>query len=173
MNKEHTIYYTFMNSPHGNLLIAKDTVGITHINFQDGESPIHPQDFWLNDETLFCDAITQLEAYFYGELCNFNLPLNPKGTEFQQQVWKRLCAIPCGETLSYQDLANQLGQPTANRAVASANGQNPIAIVIPCHRIIGSDGHLRGYAGGLDIKAALLALERTKADVHGGQMYLG
>ncbi len=173
MSSETEHYYTLMPSPHGQILIAKDVVGITHISFQDGEAALVPDESWVNDETRFCEAIRQLEAFFYGDLCEFDLPLNPQGTDFQKQVWECLGTIPCGDTVSYQDIAIQMGQPTATRALASANGQNPIAIVIPCHRVIGSDGNLRGYAGGLDIKAALLALERTKADVHGGQMYLG
>jgi methylated-DNA-[protein]-cysteine S-methyltransferase len=102
----------------------------------------------------------QLRAYFAGELETFDLPLAPEGTPFQLEVWRRLCEIPYGETISYGELARRLGNPNASRAVGLANGANPIPIVIPCHRVIGSDGKLTGYGGGLPIKEKLLALER-------------
>lgn len=104
-------------------------------------------------------VIAQLEAYFAARLRQFDVPVAPPGTDFQQRAWRVLRGIPYGETLSYQAQAQQLGQPRAVRAVASANRANPIAIVIPCHRVIGKDGQLRGYAGGLERKRALLALE--------------
>ncbi|SNB73404.1 Methylated-DNA--protein-cysteine methyltransferase [Kingella negevensis] len=103
---------------------------------------------------------TELAAYFSGSLKNFSVPLDPIGTPFQQQVWQILCQIPYGETLSYKQQSEKLGNPKAIRAVASANGQNKISILIPCHRVIGSSGHLTGYAGGLSRKQFLLNLER-------------
>ena len=108
------------------------------------------------------ETIRQLRAYFAGELENFDLPLAPQGTPFQLSVWNRLCEIPYGETISYGELARRLGNPNASRAVGLANGSNPIPIVIPCHRVIGSNGKLTGYGGGLPIKEKLLALERRQ-----------
>jgi len=168
-----TVYYTHIKSPHGEMLIAGTEKGLTHINFQAGAKPVLIEEDWVEDDALLKEACDQLHRYFYGELTEFNLALNPQGTEFQRSVWDVLMTIPCGETVSYVDIAKQMGQATATRAVATANGQNPIAVVIPCHRVIGSDGKLRGYAGGLDIKALLLDLERSKAGAPGGQLYLG
>ena len=108
------------------------------------------------------ETIRQLRAYFAGELEAFDLPLAPQGTPFQLAVWKRLCEIPYGETISYGELARRIGNPNASRAVGLANGSNPIPIVIPCHRVIGSNGKLTGYGGGLPIKEKLLALERRQ-----------
>ena len=106
------------------------------------------------------ETIRQLRAYFSGKLEQFDLPLAPEGTPFQLEVWRRLCEIPYGETISYGELARRIGNPNASRAVGLANGSNPIAIIIPCHRVIGSNGKLTGYGGGLPIKEKLLALER-------------
>jgi methylated-DNA-[protein]-cysteine S-methyltransferase len=106
------------------------------------------------------ETIRQLRAYFDGELKNFDLPLSLEGTEFQLRVWKSLCAIPYGETISYGQLAHRIGSPKAARAVGLANGSNPIPIIVPCHRVIGSNGSLVGYGGGLSNKKALLFLEK-------------
>jgi methylated-DNA-[protein]-cysteine S-methyltransferase len=108
----------------------------------------------------FAAAAAQLAAYFSGDLTEFDLPLAPAGTEFQRRVWAELRAIPYGQSVSYSELAGRLGNPAASRAVGLANGRNPIAIVVPCHRVIGADGSLTGYGGGLDRKRFLLALER-------------
>jgi methylated-DNA-[protein]-cysteine S-methyltransferase len=108
------------------------------------------------------EAVRQLRAYFAGELQAFDLPLAPQGTPFQLAVWKHLCEIPYGETISYGELARRIGNPNASRAVGLANGSNPIPIVIPCHRVIGSNGKLTGYGGGLPIKDKLLGLERRQ-----------
>ena len=108
------------------------------------------------------ETIRQLRAYFSGKLEQFDLPLAPEGTPFQLEVWRRLCEIPYGETISYGELARRIGNPNASRAVGLANGSNPIAIIIPCHRVIGSNGKLTGYGGGLPIKERLLALERRQ-----------
>lgn len=108
----------------------------------------------------FAAAGAQLSAYFHGELTDFDLPLSPEGTEFQRKVWAGLRAIPYGQTVSYGELARRLGSPAASRAVGLANGRNPISIVVPCHRVIGADGSMTGYGGGLDRKRFLLALER-------------
>ncbi|WP_229852628.1 methylated-DNA--[protein]-cysteine S-methyltransferase [Streptomyces albospinus] len=109
----------------------------------------------------FAAAITQLRAYFRGELTTFDLPLALHGTPFQRRVWAALRTIPYGETVSYGRLAERLGVPTAARAVGLANGRNPVGIIVPCHRVVGADGSLTGYGGGLDRKRRLLAFERT------------
>ena len=111
------------------------------------------------------EPVRQVEAYFSGKLKDFDFPLAPQGTTFQTSVWKELLRIPYGETISYGELARRLGNPKAVRAVGLANGSNPIAIVIPCHRVIGSNGSLVGYGGGLPIKQALLALERGQGSL--------
>ena len=116
----------------------------------------------MNDAEPLRETIRQLRAYFAGELETFDLALAPQGTPFQLAVWNRLCEIPYGETISYGELARRIGNPNASRAVGLANGSNPIPIVIPCHRVIGSNGKLTGYGGGLPIKEKLLALERRQ-----------
>jgi methylated-DNA-[protein]-cysteine S-methyltransferase len=113
------------------------------------------------DAEPFAAAAAQLSAYFAGQLTEFDLPLSPAGTDFQRKVWSGLRTIPYGQTVSYGELARQVGSPAASRAVGLANGRNPIAIVVPCHRVIGADGSLTGYGGGLDRKRFLLALERA------------
>ncbi|WP_078971008.1 methylated-DNA--[protein]-cysteine S-methyltransferase [Streptomyces chattanoogensis] len=113
------------------------------------------------DDPPFAAAIAQLHAYFRGELTTFDLPLELRGTPFQRRVWAALCTIPYGTTVSYGELAERLGAPTAARAVGLANGRNPVGIIVPCHRVVGADGSLTGYGGGLDRKRRLLAFERT------------
>ncbi len=121
-----------------------------------------PKAEWREDATGFHEAIRQLRAYFAGELETFDLLLAPEGTPFQQRVWGELLKIPYGNTTSYGELAKRIGNPKASRAVGLANGSNPIPIVIPCHRVIGSNGKLTGYGGGLPIKEKLLALEKRQ-----------
>lgn len=154
------MYYSYLSSPLGPILIAGDEDGLRLINFQRNASLPAAASAWIEDRQPLRDAIDQLEAYFAGTLRNFTLKLAPVGTPFQQSVWQALQDIPYGETTSYGALARQLGKPQASRAVGAANGRNPLAIVIPCHRVIGSTGKLTGYAGGLDIKEALLDFER-------------
>jgi methylated-DNA-[protein]-cysteine S-methyltransferase len=115
---------------------------------------------WIEQAAPFREAVRQLDEYFAGTRRRFDLPLAPAGTPFQQRVWQGLTEIPYGETISYAELARRIGRPAAVRAVGAANGRNPLAIVVPCHRVIGSDGRLVGYGGGLPVKAALLELER-------------
>jgi methylated-DNA-[protein]-cysteine S-methyltransferase len=120
---------------------------------------------WLLDDRAFPDAVEQLDAYFAGELQEFDLSLHLSGTEFQRRVWNALRTIPYGETRTYGEIAQQIGAPTAFRAVGLANGHNPIAVIVPCHRVIGANGSLTGFGGGLERKSALLELERTTSSL--------
>jgi methylated-DNA-[protein]-cysteine S-methyltransferase len=156
----HSKFYTTMTSPLGEILLAGNEQQITDINFQEGTHPLTLRADWCHDHEVFAAAIAQLQAYFAGELQTFDLLLAPAGTPFQQTVWQALQTIPYGETISYAELAERIGNPKAVRAVGAANGRNPIPIIIPCHRVIGSNGQLTGYGGGLPIKEALLSLER-------------
>jgi methylated-DNA-[protein]-cysteine S-methyltransferase len=151
-----------MESAVGTLLLAADEEGLRLINFQRGKHAQRPGEGWKKDATPFQETMRQLNAYFGSELHEFDLRLAPEGTGFQREVWSALCDIPYGETISYGDLARRIRKPKAVRAVGTANGANPIPIVIPCHRVIGSDGKLTGYGGGLDIKEKLLALEQKQ-----------
>jgi methylated-DNA-[protein]-cysteine S-methyltransferase len=156
----NTTYYTLVDSPLGEILLVGDGRNLTALNFQEGTQPAAIEAGWQRDEAPFAEVIDQLRAYFSGELERFDLPLQPAGTPFQQQVWRQLQAIPYGQTISYGELAQRLGKPGAARAVGLANGANPIPLIVPCHRVIGSNGQLTGYGGGLPIKRALLALEQ-------------
>ncbi len=154
--------FTQIESPLGPLLLAADEAGLREILFANPRHPAQPESSWKEDRAPLSEATRQLHAYFAGELENFDLQLAPEGTPFQLGVWRRLCDIPYGETISYGELAGRIGNPKAARAVGLANGSNPIPIVIPCHRVIGSNGKLTGYGGGLPIKEKLLALERRQ-----------
>jgi len=158
------MYYTMMESPIGRLLIRGDGETISGVHM-DGEHALKKFDGDARNDKLFAAAVEQLRAYFAGELTEFDLPLRPRGTAFQQNVWQALRSIPYGETVSYRDIAEKIKAPTAVRAVGAANGKNPIGIVVPCHRVIGANGTLTGYAGGLERKQWLLAHENAhKAD---------
>lgn len=154
-------FYTHLDSPIGRLLLAGDGHALHRIGFPAGKAAMQPESDWLRRNGVFHEAIAQLNAWFAGELHQFDLPLAPQGTPFQQRVWKALLDIPYGETRSYGDVARQIGKPTASRAVGAANGLNPIPIIIPCHRVIGSSGQLVGFGGGLPTKKWLLALEQS------------
>jgi methylated-DNA-[protein]-cysteine S-methyltransferase len=154
--------YAHLESPIGTLLISGDAGGLQQILFSTNGRPARPDPAWQEDSSALGDVIRQLRAYFAGELENFALALAPQGTPFQQKVWSELQKIPYGETISYGELARRIGNPNASRAVGLANGSNPISIVIPCHRVIGSNGKLTGYGGGLPIKEKLLALEKRQ-----------
>jgi len=156
------ISYIQIDSPLGPLLLVADDAGLRQILFVNGRHPAKPESSWKQDRAPLRETIYQLQAYFAGELETFDLQLAPQGTPFQLAVWHRLCDIPYGETISYGELATRIGNPKASRAVGLANGSNPIPIVIPCHRVIGSNGKLTGYGGGLPIKEKLLALERRQ-----------
>jgi methylated-DNA-[protein]-cysteine S-methyltransferase len=148
-----------MESPTGKLLLAADETGLRHIIFTGGRDPAQPRPHWREEAGPLRETIRQLQAWFAGELREFHLALAPEGPAFHQRVWRELCNIPYGETISYGELARRIGSPDASRAVGRANGANPIPIVIPCHRVIGSNGKLTGYGGGLPRKEFLLALE--------------
>lgn len=156
------MYYTRIESPVGPLLLVADEGGLRQILFENGRDRAKPEASWVENAARFKKVISQLKSYFAGDLEDFDLPLAPEGTPFQLKVWKDLCDIPYGETISYGELARRIGNPSASRAVGLANGANPIPIVIPCHRVIGSNGKLTGYGGGLPIKEKLLALERRQ-----------
>jgi len=157
-----TTCYTQIESPLGPLLLAADDAGLRHIVFAKEKRAMRTDSAWREDRGPLKETIRQLTAYFAGTLETFDLPLAPEGTPFQLGVWKHLCDIPYGETISYGELARRIGNPNASRAVGLANGANPIPIVIPCHRVIGSNGKLTGYGGGLPLKETLLALERRQ-----------
>jgi methylated-DNA-[protein]-cysteine S-methyltransferase len=154
------VIYTYVTTAIGDLLAAKNDEGaVTRIHFTGATAP----DAWHRDDAAFADVREQLHAYFAGELQEFALPLAPIGTPFQQSVWSALRAIPYGQTRSYLDVATAIGKPSACRAVGAANGANPLPIVVPCHRVIGANGTLTGFGGGIDVKRRLLALEGIQA----------
>jgi len=152
---------THISSPVGRLLLVADEAGLKRICFEGTEEVPRARSERDPMEVPFRETVLQLESYFEGTLKQFNLPLAPEGTAFQLEVWRKLIEIPYGSTITYSDLASAMGRPGAARAVGSANGRNPLPIIVPCHRVIGSDGSLTGYGGGLHIKAFLLNLERT------------
>jgi methylated-DNA-[protein]-cysteine S-methyltransferase len=153
-------YFTRTPSPLGPLLLAGTGDALTAIWLPSERDGLDPDPGWIEQAAPFAEAVRQLAAYFTGTLRRFDLRLAPAGTPFQQRVWHALVEVPYGETISYGELARRVGRPAAVRAVGAANGRNPLAIVVPCHRVIGSDGRLVGYGGGLAVKAALLDLER-------------
>ena len=164
--------YAYLDSPLGSILLGAGEGGLTLINFQAGTGPVTPDPAWREAGEPFREARRQVAAYFAGDLERFDLPLAPEGTLFQRRVWEELRRIPYGQTRSYGQLAHRLGKPGAARAVGAANGRNPLPIVVPCHRVIGSDGSLTGFYGGLFLKKALLALEGGDSPPAGGQLSL-
>jgi methylated-DNA-[protein]-cysteine S-methyltransferase len=149
-------------SPIGPLTLGGEDDVLTSLRMAEWVHEPAGVDAWVRDDGAFPQAVEQLEAYFAGELTGFDLALRLDGTDFERRVWDQLLAIPYGETLSYGEVARRLGQPTASRAVGLANGRNPIGIIVPCHRVIGADGTLTGYGGGLPRKRALLDLESAR-----------
>ena len=150
---------TVLATPFGPLRVAGTAQGLTIVGFTDGDQPPRQERDGEGKTELVREAKHQLQEYFEGRRRFFTLPVAPAGTPFQQRVWEELQKIPWGATTTYREIARRIGQPTAVRAVGSANGRNPVAIVIPCHRVIGSDGSMTGYAGGLATKRRLLQLE--------------
>ncbi|MFG3344549.1 methylated-DNA--[protein]-cysteine S-methyltransferase [Streptomyces sp. NPDC048018] len=154
-----TVQHTVVDSPYDLLtLVAVDGV-LSRMYMTDQRHRPPEETFGTPDPRPFTEAVRQLDAYFAGELTDFDLPLHLVGTEFQLRVWEQLRLIPYGETRTYGELAEALGSPGASRAVGLANGRNPVTIIVPCHRVIGSGGSLTGYGGGLDRKKRLLAFE--------------
>jgi methylated-DNA-[protein]-cysteine S-methyltransferase len=153
------MYYCYLDTPIGELLLAGDDDALCLVSFPQGSMRRDPDPDWIYNEKPFAAARQQLTEYFAGERREFDLPLRLDGTEFQLSVLDALRQIPYGETTSYADIAERIGRPKAVRAVGAANGRNPIPIIVPCHRVIGSHGDLTGFGGGLDTKEALLRLE--------------
>src|SRR3954453_12372946 len=152
--------YTFQDSPIGELLLLGDGDALHGLYMQDGRRPIKARPEWKRHDGAFAAAREQLGEYFAGTRATFDLPLVLNGDRFQTLVWSELQRIPYGETLSYGHVAREIARPDAARAVGLANGQNPIAVIVPCHRVIGADGSLTGYGGGLERKRLLLELEQ-------------
>jgi len=157
------MFYDFFDSPIGPLVVAGDDDGLTFLHLPRNGKPGHVAPEWQRSPSRLREARAQLAAYFAGKLLTFDLPFAPSGTEFQQRVWDELLQIPYGDTISYIELARRLGKPSAMRAVGAANGANPLAIFVPCHRVIGANGTLVGYGGGLPAKRWLLDHERRHA----------
>ncbi len=147
--------FSYVDTPIGAILIVGDGTSIIETYF----AGARPKPDWIRDDEAFAEAAVQLRAYFAGDRTAFDLPLAPRGTEFQRSVWSALLEIPYGQTTTYSAIAATISRPAAVRAVGAANGANPIPIIIPCHRVIGANGSLTGFGGGLDVKRQLLALE--------------
>jgi methylated-DNA-[protein]-cysteine S-methyltransferase len=154
-----TTLYTTVDSPIGELLLTGDGHALSGVHMQQGRHPIAPRAGWRESEGAFEGVRDQLVEYFAGRRTSFDVPLALEGTEFQRTVWRALQDIPYGETMSYGELARRIDKPGAVRAVGLANGRNPVAVIVPCHRVIGADGSLTGYGGGLERKRTLLELE--------------
>jgi methylated-DNA-[protein]-cysteine S-methyltransferase len=155
--------YDYFDAPIGRLLLVGDEYGLRHLDFPNADQDERIEAGWTRSRRHLGDAIAQLEAYFAGDLLEFDLALAAQGTHFRQIVWDELVRIPYAQTISYGELARRIGQPTASRAVGAANGANPLPIIVPCHRVIGSSGALTGFGGGLPIKRWLLDHERHHA----------
>lgn len=157
--------FTEIPSPVGPLTLASDGRALTWVEFENPKWPCGTRETWVRDDAhpFFVRAHAQLDEYFAGTRTEFDLDLAPSGTPFQMKVWARLRRIPYGETISYAQLARDVGDAKATRAVGAANGRNPISIVVPCHRVIGADGSLTGFGGGVGRKRRLLALEASVA----------
>ncbi len=149
--------YQFLDTPIGTLRLVSDGKYLTKVEFQDRYDVLDGDT--KSEDSVLTNAASQLKEYFAGERSEFDLPLNAAGTDFQHSVWSALTRIPHGELRSYSDIARDIDRPKAVRAVGAANGRNPIPVIVPCHRVIGSDGSLTGFAGGLEIKRELLILE--------------
>lgn len=153
------IRYAYLDSPLGALLLARDATGICQLTFEHHKHPRPIQSDWQRDDAAFADARAELGEYFAGKRRTFDVPLSLHGTPFQQQVWEALQAVPYGQTITYAQLADKIGRHGAYHPVGAAVGMNPVSIFVPCHRALGSNGSLTGYAGGIDRKVRLLRLE--------------
>lgn len=159
------MYFTITSSPYGDIALTANEQGLTALSFQQGALPLVIDESYRESPEHFIDTCQQLEEYFIGERTVFDLPLAPQGTPFQQKVWQALTTIKQGDTKSYLWIAKKINNAKAVRAVGAANGKNPIALIIPCHRVIGANGKLTGYAGGLALKAKLLMHEKAQFKV--------
>ncbi len=148
-----------IDSPIGPLMLAADEIGLRHIEFRDNSHPADRRDWHGGSNDILQATEAQLGEYFAGRRQAFDLPMAPQGTPFQLQVWEELVRIPFGATISYAQLAQRIGNPAGTRAVGAANGRNPLPIVLPCHRVIGADGTMTGFGGGVPTKEFLLRLE--------------
>ncbi len=153
--------FTIIDSPIGPLTLMSNAGRLTNLVMHEQAHAIIPPPGGQRDDTAFDDVVAQLDEYFAGERTGFDVPLDLTGTDFQRTVWAQLSAIPYGRTISYGELARRVGNPRAARAVGAANGRNPVALIVPCHRVIAGDGGLGGYGGGSDRKTLLLELERA------------
>jgi methylated-DNA-[protein]-cysteine S-methyltransferase len=151
--------YTTFASPLGTLLAVGDGTALHRLDMQDAPRPVRISPRWRRDDDAFAEVRRQLDEYFAGARREFDLPLHAVGSEFEQRVWQALLEIPYGDTASYGEIARRVGAPDAARAVGVANARNPIAVIVPCHRVIGANGTLTGYGGGLERKRLLLDLE--------------
>jgi methylated-DNA-[protein]-cysteine S-methyltransferase len=156
-----TTFYSYIDGPLGPLFVQGDGTFVTGIYMPQHKRWSEPDASWQQSDKLFATVHAQLAEYFAGERRTFDVPLKLAGTPFQQRVWQELVRIPFGTTISYSQLAQRVGKPTASRAVGHANGRNPVSIIVPCHRVIGANGKLTGYVGGVDKKQWLLARERS------------
>ena len=156
-----TIRFRTFDSPFGEILAYGGEAGLRGLAFQRGRQAIRPDASWIESPRVswLLETKRQLTAYFAGQRTAFDLPLDLRGTVFQLKMWRALMRLPYGKTLSYSEMARRMRHPTAIRAVGAANGANPISVIVPCHRLIGKNGSLVDYGGGLDIKRALLMLE--------------
>ncbi|MFK5953464.1 MAG: methylated-DNA--[protein]-cysteine S-methyltransferase [Desulfobacterium sp.] len=159
------MYYTKFNTRFCKVILAGDEKGLSHLHFNTGEGSreFEIQESWEFKLDFFEDIKLQVLEYLDGKRKTFNVALNATGTEFQEKVWAKLCDIPYGSLVSYKDIAKKMGNSKASRAVGAANGKNPIPLIIPCHRVVGSNGDLTGFAHGLNIKEKLIALEKRSA----------
>ncbi|QJB57103.1 methylated-DNA--[protein]-cysteine S-methyltransferase [Pseudodesulfovibrio sp. zrk46] len=156
-------YYTAFKTPYWEIILVGDENGITHLHMvtNEGKRDFIIKENWQRDDAMFTEARKQILEYFDGKRTQFDLPLNPQGTEFQKKAWKALRTIPFGEVRTYKEMAESIGNPNASRAVGTANAKNPIPLIIPCHRVIATGGKLAGFALGVDAKERLLRLEKA------------
>lgn len=167
MNETPLIHYARIDSPLGQLLLVARGATLVAIDLPAAKRSVQPRPDWREDRAALAPIARQLDQYFAGRRREFDLAVAPAGTPFQQAVWAELRRIPYGITASYGEIAGRIGRPAASRAVGAANGRNPIPIVIPCHRVIGRDGSLTGFGGGIDAKRHLLDLECAGAGIFG------
>ena len=160
-----TMYFTKFNTQLSPIILVGDEFGLAHLHIDSptGKRKFHIEEKWIENPSFFTETQNQILEYLSGNRNGFNIKLNPTGTKYQILVWKKLQNIPYGETRSYKEIAIQIGNPKASRAIGLANGKNKIPIIIPCHRVIGSNGQLTGFAHGLDIKLKLLEIEKPKS----------